>query len=345
MKRLASCWIGLLLCAAASFAQATDTWTVTSTGSGGTCTANSTTDPNCTLDAAIADSSDGDTVLFASAIQGSTICCSFSIANGLTIDGGSNGMILDGGGFGIVVYISSGVVNLRHLTLRNGLGDNSGGGIYITGGNLTLDSCTVSHNTAAAYGAGIFTANGTSTTIINSTIADNTVTSVAAGGGIYANGNLVITNSTIAGNAASGSSPYGYGGGVFTAATLTLSSSIIAGNTATGGAPDIYGIGTQVSLGYNIVGNTSLSGLNPTTGDQFGVDPLFTAAGPANNGGATQTMALQSQSPARSGGNCAGNESNPSIPAVTLDQIGQTRSTPCTVGALDMTSIFYNGFE
>ena len=66
-------------------------------------------------------------------------------------------------------------------------------------------------------------------------------------------------------------------------------------------------------------------------------------------GGATQTVALQSASPARSGGNCAGNASSPTIPAVTLDQIDHTRTSPgaigCSVGAFDMTSIFYNGFE
>jgi hypothetical protein len=37
------------------------------------------------------------------------------------------------------------------------------------------------------------------------------------------------------------------------------------------------------------------------------------------------------------------------IPAVTLDQRGYARTSPgaigCTVGAFDMTSIFYNGFE
>ena len=50
-------------------------------------------------------------------------------------------------------------------------------------------------------------------------------------------------------------------------------------------------------------------------------------------------------SPARTAGNCAGNASNPTIPAVTLDQRGIARSTPCTTGAFDLTSVFYNGFE
>jgi hypothetical protein len=258
-------------------------------------------------------------------------------------------MILDGGGFGTVFYINSGNVVLSHLTIQHGLGGNSGGGVVNSGANLTLDSCTVANNTATGFGAGIDTGGGTTTTIINSTIADNTVTNLAAGGGIHATGDLAIANSTITGNVASGTGGSGYGGGIFATATLTLSSSIVAGNTATGGAPDIYGVGTQVSLGYNIVGNTSLFGFNASTGDQFDIDPLFMSTGLANNGGPTQTVALQSQSPARSGGNCAGNASGPTIPALTLDQRGYTRTSAgaigCTVGAFDMTSIFYNGFD
>ncbi|HZW52112.1 MAG TPA: hypothetical protein VFF05_09630 [Rudaea sp.] len=49
---------GLLLCATAAFAQAASTWTATGTGTGsGGGVADSTTDANCTLDAALADSS------------------------------------------------------------------------------------------------------------------------------------------------------------------------------------------------------------------------------------------------------------------------------------------------
>jgi hypothetical protein len=76
---------------------------------------------------------------------------------------------------------------------------------------------------------------------------------------------------------------------------------------------------------------------------------MFVSTGLADNGGATQTVALQSLSPARAGGNCAGNAGSPTLPAITLDQRGYTRSSPgaigCSVGAFDMTSIFYNGFE
>jgi hypothetical protein len=345
MKLLAACWVGLLLCAAAPFALAANTWTVTSTGSGGACTADSTTDANCTLDVALADAGSGDTIHFSASVQGQTIIGNFSIAAGLTIDASPNGVVLDGGGSYTVVYVASGPVTLSHLTIQHGQGSNSGGGIVNSGANLTVDSCTVANNNAASAGAGIYTLGGTTTTIINSTLASNTG---VVGSGIYANGDLVIANSTVTGNSASG----GYGGGVFAGASFTLASSIIAGNVGFG-APDIDSSGA-ISLGYNIVGNLgTFSGLgSPATGDQFNVDPLFVAAGLANNGGATQIVALQSLSPARAGGNCAGNDGSNGyavIPAVTLDQRGYARTSPgaigCTVGAFDMTSIFYNGFE
>ncbi len=351
MKHLASCWAGLLLCAAAPFALAANTWTVTSTGSGGACTAGSTTDANCTLDVAISDAADGDAILFAASVQGQVISGNFLFAKGLTIDGGARGVILDGGGAGSVVDIEGGAVVLKNLTVQNGMGNNSGGGILGRGTSLTIDSCTVAHNTASGFGAGIDTGSGTTTTIINSTIADNTVTNLAAGGGIYGLGDLVIANSTITGNAASGVSPYGYGGGILATGGLTLLSSIVAGNSATAGAPDINNNGSTSTLGYNIVGNLgAYSGLGaPATGDQFNVDPMFVSTGLADNGGATQTVALQSLSPARAGGNCAGNAGSPTLPAITLDQRGYTRTSSgaigCTVGAFDMTSIFYNGFE
>ena len=345
MKHLASCWAGLLLCAAAPFALAANTWTVTSTGSGGACTSNSTADANCTLDVALADAGNGDTIHFSASVQGQTIVGNFGIATGLTIDASPNGVVLDGGGSYTVVYVASGLVTLSHLTIQHGQGSNSGGGIYNLDANLTVDSCTVANNNAGSAGAGIYTNGSTTTAIINSTLASNTG---VVGSGIYAIGDLVIANSTVTGNSASG----GYGGGVFAGSSFTLTSSIIAGNAGSG-APDIDSTGT-ISLGYNIVGNLgTFSGLGaPATGDRFNIDPLFVAAGLANNGGATPTVALQSLSPARSSGNCAGNDGSNGfavIPAVMIDQIGHARTLPgaigCTVGAFDMTSIFYNGFE
>ncbi len=342
MKHLASCWVGLLLCAAAPFALAANTWTVTSISGGGACTANSTSDPNCTLDAAIYTATDGDTVVFAPGIQGQTICGTYpngthqNTPPSVTIDGSPNGVKLDGCGSGPIFAFDSGTLVLSHLTLQHSTSD----AIYNIGANLAVDSCTFTGNVAGgspANGGGIDQVGGY-VLVMNSTFTGNTA---SQGGAINAYGNVVISNSTITGNSAgTGGGVGGYG--------ITIMSSIIAGNSATN-SPDAYIFISPVSLGYNIIGNTSGSGLTTATGDQFNVDPLFVSAGLADNGGATQTVALQSLSPARAGGNCAGNASSPPIPTVTLDQIGHTRSSPgaigCSVGAFDMTSIFYSGFE
>jgi hypothetical protein len=346
MKLLASCWAGLLLCAAAPFALAANTWTVTSTGSGGACTANSTSDPNCTLDAAIYTAANGDTVRFAPSVQGQTICGTYpnityqNTPPSVTIDGSPNGVVLDSCGSGPIFALDSGNVTFSHLTLQN----SPNVAIYDTGANVTVDSCTFKGNSASggAPSGGAIAQVGGSVFVVNSTFVGNTAS--GNGGAIGAYGNVVISNSTITGNhATNGGGIGGYG--------ITVMSSIIAGNSATN-SPDAYIFSSAVSLGYNIVGNTSGSGLSAATGDQFNVDPLFVAAGLANNGGATQTVALRSLSPARSGGNCAGNDGSNGfavIPAETLDQIGHARTSPgaigCSVGAFDMTSIFYGGFE
>lgn len=344
MKRIALCWAALLLCAASPFALAANTWTVTSTGSGGACTANSTTDANCTLDAAIYTAANGDTVRFAPGVQGQTICGTYpngtyqNTPPSVTIDGAPNGVRLDSCGSGPIFSFDSGALVLSHLTLQN----SPNNAIYNSGATLTIDSCAFLNNSTSspsdANGGAVVQVAG-SVFIVNSTFVGNSAS--GNGGAINAYGNVVISNSTITANHA-GSNGGGIGGYGF-----TIMSSIVAGNTAANN-PDIYGFGGQASLGYNIIGNSSGSGLAATTGDQFGIDPLFVAAGLANNGGATQTVALQSSSPARSGGNCAGNASGPTIPAITLDQIDHTRTSAgaigCTVGAFDMTSIFHDGF-
>lgn len=105
------------------------TWTVTTTSSGGQCTADSTNDVNCTLDAAIADAGAGDTIHFSAAVQGGSIPISGNtpLVNGITIDASPGGVTLDGAGTAQIFYFSSGTFTLSHLVLKNGLGSNCGG--------------------------------------------------------------------------------------------------------------------------------------------------------------------------------------------------------------------------
>ena len=183
----------------------------------------------------------------------------------------------------------------------------AGGGIHNAYGG-TLAKSTVSGNTTGVNGAGGGICNGYVLTLTNSTVSGNTTGSGGPGGGVY--------NSTINGNS-TGSGGFGddfdghdghggYGGGIYNADTANLDTvnsknTIIANNTVPDGAmgPDCYCPGSYplTSYGCNLIENTAdCTIVGDTTGNIYGVDPML---GPlANNGGPTQTHALQTGSPA-----------------------------------------------
>lgn len=99
---------------------------------------------------------------------------------------------------------------------------------------------------------------------------------------------------------------------------------IVANNTGVGGNCS----GTITSLGYNLeFGNTCVF---TATGDITSTNPLL---GPlANNGGTTQTMALQAGSPAI---NRIPNGTNGCGTTITTDQRGFIRVGPCDIGAFE----------
>jgi hypothetical protein len=215
--------------------------------------------------------------------------------------------------------------NGGRLTVSNStVSGNSGSGIYSGGGilndssgTLTVSNSTVSGNSGNSInGGGIY--NAGTLTVTNSTLSGNSAG--YGGGGIANTGTLTVSNSTVSGNSAS------HGGGFDTlySRTVTVSNSIVAGNRA-GVGPDLDGF--SGSLGHNLIGNgTGGSGFDST--DRVGtasspIDPLL---GPLqDNGGRTQTMALQPGSPALNAGdpNQLG----------TADQRGVVRSRGVNIGS------------
>jgi len=150
----------------------------------------------------------------------------------------------------------------------------TGSGIDISAGYLTINSSTISGNSATEYGGGIY--NGGTLTITDSTISDNSANH--SGGGIYNYGTLTITDSTISGNsAAAGSGIYNisatltitgstisdntadnYGGGIYNYdSTLTITGSMISDNTADIYGGGIYNYGTLTITGSTISDNTA----------------------------------------------------------------------------------------
>lgn len=211
----------------------------------------------------------------------------------------------DGGG----IYVNSpGVLMLTDSTVSgntasNGTGFGNGGGIN-SFGTLTLTSSTISGN-KAGFGGAIYSnlASGKITTVKNSTISGNEGT--ARGGGIRNfSGPTVLENSTIANNIA----PASKGGGVASRSDANTSTrvraTIISDNKRPDGTDgtdvdsgDTANPNTFQSEGSNLIGDGNATGaFTVVKNDQVGVDPQLVDL--ADNGGSTETHALQSGSPA-----------------------------------------------
>jgi hypothetical protein len=130
-------------------------------------------------------------------------------------------------------------------------------------------------------------------TLRNLTIADGEVRGtnfVEGGSGIYNEGTLTLTNGTISGN---GGVPF-FGSGVYNGwdGTATLRNTIVANSTL---GPNCYG--SIIDGGYNIE-DADTCRFKRATGSLPKTDPLLDPAGLSDNGGPTQTIALQPDSPA-----------------------------------------------
>ena len=219
-----------------------------------------------------------------------------------------------GGG---AIYNISGTVNVTNSTLQGnyantGSGNGYGGGIYSDQGTLTVTNSAFENNTAESAGGAIYNLEGT-VMVINSTFTGNTATNTSwgNGGGIWNYGPLTVTNSTLQGNSAGQ-----YGGGISNYAALTLTNSTLAENSAVTNQGGGINNGWQMDYANTIIANNT--GGDCYTGDgtigtntnnlvQDGTcsaglrdDPKLAAL--ADNGGPTQTMALQADSPAINAG-------------------------------------------
>ncbi len=220
-----------------------------------------------------------------------------------------------------------GIYNTGTLMLSNStLSGNSdlyfGGGIHNTGA-LTLSNSTLSGNSSSYYGGGMF--NSGALTLSNSTLSGNSA--FHSGGGIYNNGTLTLNNSTLSGNSASD-----FGGGIFNSAsgTLTLSSSTLSANSASIGG-GIVNQDMLTLINTIVAGNTAAT--DPDINGSFSGSHNLTSGNPllnglANNGGPTQTMAVQGVSPAQGGGG-----------AVTTVGSGGISSTATTITVADAGAI------
>lgn len=244
-----------------------------------------------------------------------------------------------------------------------------GGGLYLSGSQADIRNSTISGNSVVGEAVeesinnltgGLYSYNS-SVTVDNCTLAGNSATGGFNIAGALsssfgeASGPLTLVNTTVSGNTASVSDPAGVatGGlmlGAFNGGTATLQNSILAVNHGANGddnlsrgpvAPGNGPVATRngqarpaastisLTTASSLFG-ASLAGTLGGTGNLYSDTPALGTL--ASNGGLTQTMALQSGSPALDAGN------NALVPAwMTFDQRG-TGFTRIINGTVDMGS-------
>ncbi len=137
-------------------------------------------------------------------------------------------------------------------------------------------------------------------------------------GGIanFPNGRLTLVNVTIAGNGAAGG-----GAGVENQGQVSFTNTLVTNNTP----QNCAGLASSASLGHNLASDGTCAFDSPTdlTSATPGLGPL------ADNGGATQTHALLSGSPAIDAGD------NAACPATDQRGVARPHGPACDIGAYE----------
>jgi hypothetical protein len=265
---------------------------------------------------------------------------------GFTIRNGGAGIFNEGvltlGRSRVQNHAGRGIVNDGTATITETLiSANAGGGLTnSTTGRVTLRDVTISDNTAAIWGGGIF--NTGVMTLTNVTISGNLA---ALGGGLYTEGPLPLVHATrshaLAAPRAAPAAPSpsvlltnvtmsdNRGGGIVQngSALVAAVNSIIAHN-----ANSDCSTGSVVSIGHNLSSDGSCG--FTAAGDRMNTDPLLGSL--QDNGGATPTQALRP-------GSLAIDRGDPARCPAT-DQRGVTRpmdgdgdsAAVCDIGAYEL---------
>ena len=242
---------------------------------------------------ALADASNGDTIIFDPALNGRNIGLSSAelvIDKSITIRGpGSNllGVYRSSQTSFRIFHVMPGItVTIADLTISGGDGgEQGGGGILNDHGILTIDSCVVQNsfgqNAGGVYNDG--SAGSATLTILSSSISGNYA--AYAGGGIYndgyngGNATVSLTNSTVNGNTAAYTGfPTGGGaaGGIYNGGgILTITDSVVSNNYA--GVSDPFPVGS----GGGIVNDGTLT----ITSSSVSGNQAYLSGGGIENGG------------------------------------------------------------
>ncbi|HEV8021281.1 MAG TPA: choice-of-anchor Q domain-containing protein [Candidatus Lustribacter sp.] len=277
-------------------------------------------------------------------------------------------------GYAGAISVAVGTLTLASDQITGNTATQAGGGISVnTYGTMTVTNCTITGNSVSsavggAGGGGINSGLAATLSVTGSTIANNMVSGSVAGsggGGVQTwsstAATATIVNSTITGNTSSvdgggienlasytlnlinvtdyaNSASSGDGGNLNTQAIATTQNTIFAGGTATGGGGadiNVNGAGSLTSSGNNWIQTAVVGPFGPLGSDHVSAGSPQLAAGLANNGGPTQTIADMMTSPVRHAITFAGGVCGTSGPAT--DQRGNARGAGgfCDIGAYE----------
>jgi hypothetical protein len=240
---------------------------VSVTGSGLDCTQS---DP-CVLETAISKAKDGDAVYLAGGTYYGTGAAVVTLVEDVSLFGGWDGSntlpiildpmlhptVLDGQDTRRVLLISSGASPiLDGLSITQGYGDYSGGGISSENSHPTIQNCIIEENHADGDGGGIFINRG-SAQILNNQVLDNSAN--------WAGGLRIINNPqvTVKGNFISGNTANISAGGVHIdccgGSVINVEENWITGNNAGGTGGGVVVANTNAVLVNNIIAENTAS--------------------------------------------------------------------------------------
>ncbi len=234
-----------------------------------------------------------------------------AITNGTAEEGSGAGISNDGG---TLTLTHSLVANNYSTNLPNGAGGDSGGiqnvgpnPVTEEAGKLIVEDSTITGN-SAALGGGIFSwgDTGNTTSIVNSTIANNDggARSTEGGGLLASEGTISVENSIVSGN--------------------TIEEPLTSERR-----PSNCGDSGISSLGHNLQSATDCA--FTATGDLENIEPGF-LSGLQDNGGNTDTLALEATSPAVN----AIPLGAPGCSATDQRDIARPQGNGCDIGAYEL---------
>jgi len=305
--------------------------------------------------------------------QGTLTISDCTLSNNQATGGVGSGSSGGGSGAGGGIFNQGGALTITNSTLSNnqatggadgglGGGPSFGGGIYNNNGaTLTIAGSTLTCNQAIGGAGGVGAAGDSrggaiynlgTLTITNSTIACNdafggsggSADGFGSGGALFNSGaaTATITNATYWGNEAiNGDGSDGVGGGIYDPGGTNLKGTILAASTGGNCGGTIPAARYSIADDNSCFTNGSNNNIVVTHTSDIGL-----ASGLANNGGPTETIALEGGGMANAliAAPCTDQSSNP----LSTDQRGFPRPAPshvtsCSAGAFEYNPPFFNG--